>query len=174
MTTRDKLKEYFKTGAKPTQEQFAELIDSFRHKNDDIGDILHSLQGSVCMGEAKPTDTPAVSSLKVFYFAKGAGVYNNFAGIELAVGETAVLLYNGTNWSKITLFEVAQELGDREDVGVSQLLLKKTVSNLSGTQDLANVGKEVIENGFFFVDVNGFVGVKMDQSGLHSINTIEI
>ena len=30
------LKSYFETGKKPTQEQFAELIDSFRHKNDAI------------------------------------------------------------------------------------------------------------------------------------------
>lgn len=36
-TTRDILKSYFQTGKYPTEEQFAELIDSMRHQSDVIG-----------------------------------------------------------------------------------------------------------------------------------------
>ena len=35
---RNILKGYFETGDKPTQSQFADLIDSFKHKNDTLSD----------------------------------------------------------------------------------------------------------------------------------------
>ena len=42
---RNILKNYFKTGKYPTEEQFAKLIDSFVHKNDQIG--MSSIEGLI-------------------------------------------------------------------------------------------------------------------------------
>lgn len=57
------LKSYFETGKKPTQEQFAELIDSFRHKNDAIP--MSDIQGlaSALNGKAPTSLVQTVTDL---------------------------------------------------------------------------------------------------------------
>lgn len=51
-------------------------------------------------GEAKPTDNPGTPDYKVAYLASTPGTYSNFGGITLADGEVAILLWNGSAWSK--------------------------------------------------------------------------
>lgn len=130
VTSREKIKEWFKTGAKPTQEQFYDWIDSYWHKYDDVSGILNQMQGATYMGEAHPDDVPPVTKQKVFYTATSAGTYTNFAGAVLASGEKAILLYDKA-WSKITLSEIAQELGDSKDVAVSQKVVQSEIKRIN-------------------------------------------
>ena len=51
-------------------------------------------------GEAEPTDNPGTPDYKVAYLASTPGTYSNFGGITLADGEVAILLWNGSAWSK--------------------------------------------------------------------------
>lgn len=53
-------------------------------------------------GGAEPTDNPGTPDYKVAYIASNPGTYSNFGGITLADGELAILLWNGSAWSKQT------------------------------------------------------------------------
>ena len=130
MATIEKLKEYFKTGAKPTQEQFHALIDSYIHKEEDMDYLFGKLQGSTYMGNAMPGDVPPVTTQKIFYTATSAGTYTNFAGAVLDEGETAILVYDKA-WSKVTLSILAQELGDSKEVAVSQKVVKDELKKVN-------------------------------------------
>ena len=41
VTDRATLKSYFETGEVPTEQQFAQLIDAFMHRDEDAGQIQH-------------------------------------------------------------------------------------------------------------------------------------
>ena len=130
MATIEKLKEYFKTGAKPTQEQFHALIDSYVHKEEDMDYLFGKLQGSTYMGNAMPGDVPPVTTQKIFYTATTAGKYTNFAGFVLEEGEKAILVYDKA-WIKVTLSMLAQELGDSKEVAVSQKVVKDELKKVN-------------------------------------------
>ena len=88
--TKAVLKSYFEAGDKPTQVQFADLIDSMVS------------EGFAFMGTAvlSPTPTdPGTPDQKVAYLASTPGTYSNFGDITLADGEVAILKWNGS-WSK--------------------------------------------------------------------------
>lgn len=140
----EKLKEWFKTGAKPTQEQFHALIDSYVHKEEDMDYLFGKLQGSTYMGNAMPGDVPPVTTQKIFYTATSAGTYTNFAGAVLDEGETAILVYDKA-WSKVTLSILAQELGDSKEVAVSQ---KGITTALKVTDDKI---RKVLKTGYEIV-----------------------
>ena len=130
MATIEKLKEYFKTGAKPTQEQFHALIDSYIHKEEDMDYLFGKMLGSTYMGNAMPGDVPPVTTQKIFYTATTAGKYTNFAGFVIEEGEKAILVYDKA-WSKITLSVLAQELGDSKEVAVSQKVVKDELKKVN-------------------------------------------
>lgn len=51
-------------------------------------------------GVADPDDNPGTPDYKVAYLASTPGTYTNFGGKILAEGEVAILLWNGSAWSK--------------------------------------------------------------------------
>lgn len=114
ITTIDKLKSYFKKGAKPTQQQFYALLDSYIHKNEDTSYILKGLEGATFMGVATPDSVPPVPTQKVFYIANEVGAYPNYGGLSVADGEIAFFTYNGS-WSKVALEDVAKK-SEVEDI----------------------------------------------------------
>jgi hypothetical protein len=116
ITSIDKLKSYFKTGAKPTQEQFHALLDSYIHKSEDTSYILQGLAGATFMGVATPDSVPPVPTQKVFYIANEVGSYPNYGGLAVADGEIAFFTYNGS-WSKVALGDVAKKSYVDEKVG---------------------------------------------------------
>jgi hypothetical protein len=157
ITSIDKLKSYFKTGAKPTQEQFHALLDSYIHKSEDTSYILQGLAGATFMGVATPDSVPPVPTQKVFYIANEVGAYPNYGGLSVADGEIAFFTYNGS-WRKITLSVLAQELGDREDIGVSQKCVTEKMteleSNTSINKDVDHKADVSIE-GYYIHSVYG-------------------
>ena len=95
-----------------------------------LNDIVFSLgENYSFIGKVEPTSTFVGSEGNVFAFANTAGIYTNFGGLQLEIGEKAFLTYNGT-WSKITISTIAQELGDREDVTVSQKCVSEKINKL--------------------------------------------
>ncbi len=103
ITSLEKLKSYFKTGAKPTQEQFHALLDSYIHKDEDTSYILQGLAGATFMGVATPDGVPPVPTQKVFYVANEVGTYPNYGGLAVADGEIAFFCYNGS-WEKVVAY----------------------------------------------------------------------
>jgi hypothetical protein len=108
ITSIDKLKSYFKTGAKPTQEQFHALLDSYIHKSEDTSYILQGLAGATFMGVATPDSVPPVPTQKVFYIANEVGSYPNYGGLAVSDSEIAFFTYNGS-WGKVALEDVARK-----------------------------------------------------------------
>ena len=51
-------------------------------------------------GIATPATNPGVPDGPVFYIVSTAGIYPNFGGINLAVGEIAVLHFSNGSWTK--------------------------------------------------------------------------
>ena len=153
ISSRDKIKEWFKTGAKPTQDQFYDWIDSYWHKYDDVSGIINQIEGATYMGEAYPGDVPPVTEQKIFYTASTAGKYTNFAGVTLEKGETAVLLYDKA-WSKVTLVVVAQELGDDASKAVSQKVVSEEIEQINnnsiGIKNLLNYNDSDFIEGKYF------------------------
>jgi hypothetical protein len=80
-------------------------------------------------GVATPDGQPITDDTNVFYVANTVGTYPNYGGLSVADGEIAFFTYNGS-WRKITLSVLAQELGDREDIGVSQKCVTEKMTEL--------------------------------------------
>ena len=56
-------------------------------------------RGYIYSGIANPTTDPGTPAAGIFYIAKQAGTYSNFGGVEIAVGDTYILSFDGTKWS---------------------------------------------------------------------------
>lgn len=171
MATIEKLKEWFKTGAKPTEAQFHALIDSYIHKEEDMDYLFGKMLGSTYMGNAMPGDVPPVTTQKIFYTATTAGKYTNFAGFVIEEGEKAILVYDKA-WSKITLSVLAQELGDSKEVAVSQKCVREKITELeSDTKSTdALIGKNELTNIVDYID-NVYISV---EGKLVSNNTCKV
>lgn len=63
-------------------------------------------------GVAHPADNPGTPDGGVVYIASDEGTYVNFGGLTLASNELAVLVWNGTSWSK----ESVTYIEDFEDI----------------------------------------------------------
>lgn len=131
ITSLDKLKSYFKTGAKPTQEQFHALLDSYIHKGEDTAYILKGLEGATFMGVATPDSVPPVPTQKVFYIANEVGAYPNYGGLSVADGEIAFFTYNGS-WSKVALEDVAKKSEIEKKITELELLLQNDSAQWQG------------------------------------------
>ena len=93
-------------------------------------------------GVATPYGNPGTPNQDVFYLA-GAGTYPNYGYAVIMPGQLGVLKYNG-GWTT----EIIS--------GVGQIV------------EMANVEEE----GLFFADSHLYIGVKIVQEGLTSINSI--
>ena len=65
-------------------------------------------------GVAHPADNPGTPEGGVVYIASDEGTYVNFGGLTLASNELAVLVWDGTSWSKESVTYI-EDLGDIEE-----------------------------------------------------------
>ena len=65
-------------------------------------------------GVAHPADNPGTPEGGVVYIASDEGTYVNFGGLTLADNELAVLVWDGTSWSKESVTYI-EDLGDIEE-----------------------------------------------------------
>lgn len=78
-------------------------------------------RGYIYKGVATPITNPVVPDGPVFYIATQAGVYENFNGIALAQGESAVIEWNSGSWNKKTISS-AEALGVFGDARLNALV----------------------------------------------------
>ena len=82
---------------------------------------LKLFKGATYMGVAGVSTVPEkIAGVKMYYFAKAAGTYSGFGGLQLAQGINVLYTDNGTSWSATPLLEVAQELGVSTEKVMSQ------------------------------------------------------
>lgn len=112
--------------------------------------------GYLYKGVATPATSPGTPDTNVWYLASTAGTYTNFGGAVVADGEVAILKYNGSWTKEVTgaataarLTQLGQEVGRSLECA------------------------ETVEDGFFFVDDDLNIGVKIDNDGLHSPTLLE-
>lgn len=72
-------------------------------------------------GVATPSTNPGTPTTNTFYIATEAGTYTNMGGVVLNASEFAVIAWNGTVWSKHTVFDVLS-LPDAEGADPQKLV----------------------------------------------------
>jgi len=92
------LKQYFETRDKPTQEQFADLIDSFSHKSESL----------IAIDSAEPADDPGAPQGSRIWVASTPGTYTDFPDdtatpIVIGSNEVAYIVDNGTDYVKVPI-----------------------------------------------------------------------
>ena len=66
-----------------------------------LNNIVNSVgENATFAGIATPTTNPGTPDGPVFYIAATAGVYANFSGISLEIGEIAILHFSNGYWTK--------------------------------------------------------------------------
>jgi hypothetical protein len=130
-------------------------------------------------GVATPDGQPITDDTNVFYVANTIGKYSYYGGLTVADGEIAFFTYNGS-WRKIALSVLAQELGDREDIGVSQKCVTEKMTELESNQNLIAFGNFEFPNDhsvkinklYIFNTPNGKQTLYDDESvvRLHELN----
>ncbi len=71
-------------------------------------------------GVATPSTNPGTPKVNTFYIATEAGTYANMGGVVLNASEFAVIAWDGTVWSKHTIFDVLS-LPDAEGADLQSL-----------------------------------------------------
>lgn len=72
-------------------------------------------------GVATPSTNPGTPEVNTFYIATEAGTYANMGGVVLKASEFAVISWNGSVWSKHTVFD-ALSLPDAEGADPKELI----------------------------------------------------
>lgn len=126
--------------------------------NDVLNEMVDVLgEGYTFLGVATPTTNPTTPEGKAYYLAGAAGTYTNFGNIVVASDEVALLVWNGTAWSKV----------------VSPAASSEALNQLSQEVDALNVFIQVVQDGFYFVDSAMNIGVYIDANGIHADNILE-
>lgn len=101
-------------------------------------------KGATYMGVAGVSTVPEkIAGVKMYYFAKAAGTYSGFGGLQLAQGINVLYTDNGTSWTATPLLEVAQELG----VSTEKVMSQKAVNTeLDKKFDKENIAQEFGES----------------------------
>ena len=95
--------------------------------NDVLNEMVDVLgEGYTFLGVATPTTNPTTPEGKAYYLAGAAGTYSNFGNIVVNDDEVALLVWNGTAWSK-----VVSPAASKEEV---RLLVQKVDSINLGTE----------------------------------------
>ena len=120
--------------------------------NDVLNEMVDVLgEGYTFLGVAQSTDTPASVDGPAYYLAE-AGNYPNFGNIVVNDDEVALLVWDGTAWSK-----VVTEAASKEEV-------RQISQNVGGAQ--------VEEDGLFYVDQKLNVGLSLTSEGVKGIGII--
>lgn len=102
---------------------------------------LNTEQGVVFLGEVNPTSDGITP--RGFYVATTAGTYNNFGGLELGTGETALFIYKYGIWNKVTISRY-EDYDDfisvqSENAVQNRVIAQALSDSASNLEDLANL-----------------------------------
>ena len=112
--------------------------------NDVLNEMVDVLgEGYTFLGVATISTNPTTPEGKAYYLAGAAGTYRNFGNIVVNDDEVALLVWNGTAWSK-----VVTGAASREDLS-----------------QLSQNFRKVSEQGFFISDESGNVVAKYNDDG---------
>lgn len=90
-------------------------------------------ENATFVGIAIPTTSPGAPDGPVFYLATQKGVYSNFDGIEIDTG-IAIILWDGeSTWLKYQVLTISQELGNNENIAMSQKVITELFNSLAAT-----------------------------------------
>ena len=104
-------------------------------------------------GVAHPADNPGTPEGGVVYIASDEGTYVNFGGLTLASNELAVLVWNGTSWSK----EFVANIADLDDKSVIQMDLTAMEQGTMSIRADGTYSKGAATSGF----------VRLKKSAMH-------
>ena len=78
--------------------------------NDVLNEMVDVLgEGYTFLGVATPTTSPTTPEGKAYYLAGAAGTYRNFGNIVVNDDEVALLVWDGTAWSKVVSSAASKE-----------------------------------------------------------------
>lgn len=126
-------------------------LDAIRSNAQNASTTVASIMeaGYVFAGIAMPSTDPGTPYAKVFYIANGKGTYDNFGGIEVTEDEVIIFCYDGT-WQKVITGVASQEK------------LTELDTKIGNSPNFV----ETKEDGFFIVDEDNAIGLKLTGDGL--------
>ena len=131
--------------------------------NDVLNEMVDVLgEGYTFLGVATPTTNPTTPEGKAYYLAGAAGTYSNFGNIVVNDDEVALLVWNGTAWSK-----VVTEAASKEEVrqlsqelnGINEVLLDNVTTEpgkIYISADMVSPGDELV---FDLTSLNNLQGL---------------
>ena len=124
---------------------------------------LKLFKGATYMGVAGVSTVPEkIAGVKMYYFAKAAGTYSGFGGLQLAQGINVLYTDNGTSWSATPLLEVAQELGVSTEKVMSQKVVNTELDKKANKADMdVELGKKANK-----ADMDVELGKKFDKESV--------
>ena len=98
---------------------------------------LKLFKGATYMGVADVSTIPEkIAGVKMYYFAKAAGTYSGFGGLQLTQGINVLYTDNGTSWTATSLLELSQELGVSTEKVMSQKAVDTELGKKANTADV--------------------------------------
>ena len=82
------------------------------------------------------TNPTVVAGQPQFYIASGTGTYTNFGGLVVS-GNFALLIYNGTAWSKYETTVTAPNVVQNSGTSTTNVMSQNLVSNLNTDNEIA-------------------------------------
>ena len=128
-------------------EEIDSILDNAQNASDTIARMVES--GYLFADIATIGTNPGIPDAKVFYIANGKGTYTNFGGLDVTEAEVAILYYV-TAWHKVST-------GIASNYKLTKLETK--IGNMINFVDTE-------EDGFFIVDKDNAIGVKITGEGL--------
>ena len=96
--------------------------------NDVLNEMVDVLgEGYTFLGVATPTTNPTTPEGKAYYLAGAAGTYSNFGNIVVASDEVALLVWNGTAWSKVVTEAASKSVVDELSEEVDGIMTRDIV-----------------------------------------------
>ncbi len=162
MKLRSELEAYFETGDTPTQAEFADLINSLRHRFEDVDYTFK--------GVATSATDPIEGNSNIMYIASTAGTYTNFGGLVVNPGEVCALLWTidvstqSTAWTKVVLCTAL--------TNVPEIFGNVTINSVDATVQIEANGYtitayqwEYSHIGDHFADVSGATTARLTVAG---------
>lgn len=124
--------------------------------------------GYLFMGVATPATTPGTPDQKVYYIG-APGTYANF-GSSVTVPEGSIIVFKyDSAWSSLVV-KIAEPVSVSQNSQTGKITI--TVGNNS--YDVASAAAEVVEDGLYITDPQGYIGAKVTEFGLEYVNMVNI
>lgn len=140
-----------------------------------LQDVLNSIISNLganaqFVGVATPETTPGIPDNDVFYLAGKAGVYINFSQISIENGEVAVLVWNGSSWTKKNIYSIADGSITKDKIADGAVTYDKIADKAVSKDKLdEDLFKQIIE----LISFKGVVNLE-SKSNIDSIaNTLD-